>query len=174
MRIRARIAVGSCELMPDVWLFGSLEVLHKAKTLHKDKTAGQLFGIAETCANDYGDDAALDKLREEAEKDVDAEHDLIVKTFKGYGPKTVDIFFRRVQVDWQEVYPFADDSTLEAARQVGLNIKDAQELAEVVKDATGADGKALREKYGRVVDVVVYLGLEGKTDHAIEAISSSS
>lgn len=150
--------------------FDSLEVLHKAKTLHKDKTAMQLFGIAEACANDYGDDASLSKLREEADKHADKEHDLIVGAFKGYGPKTVDIFFRRVQVEWEEVFPFADESTLESARQIGLNVKDAQELADLVKEATGADGKELREKYGRVVDVVVYLGLEGKTDDAVDAI----
>ncbi len=153
----------------------SLDVLWKAKTLHKDKQATQIIGLAETCQERYSgsgdtDASTLDAIRTEADKDVDAERDAIVSAFKGYGPKTVEIFFRRVQVDWDELYPFADDSTLRAAQRMGLP-DDAEGLQRAVADAIGGKGdKAEREKFARVCDVLVYLGLDNKLDAALESV----
>jgi hypothetical protein len=51
-----------------------------------------------------------------------------LKEFKGLGDVGVDIFFREVQVAWQELRPFADRRTLDAAGRLGLP-KDAGKLA---------------------------------------------
>jgi hypothetical protein len=140
-----------------------LESLHRSKTLHKDKTTSQIIGIAEVCQYAFDGDSSLSSLRDQASRSPEEERALIVKSFKGYGPKTVDIFFRRVQVEWEEVYPFADDATLKAARGVGLDVNDADGLRELVDDVVGdKDDKEKRLAYARVVDVLVYLGLENK------------
>ena len=152
-----------------------MESLHRSKTLHKDKTAGQIIGIAEVCQSEFNGDWSLNALREQASHDPAEERDLIVKSFKGYGPKTVEIFFRRVQVDWEEVYPFADDSTIKAAKEVGLQVEDAEGLKELVDAAIDEkDDKARRSAFGRVVDVLVYLGLEHKTEEVGSKIAADA
>lgn len=141
-----------------------LESLHRSKTLHKDKTTSQIIGLAEVCQSTFDGDSTLSSLRDQASHDPEAERALIVKSFKGYGPKTVDIFFRRVQVEWEEVYPFADEATLKAARGVGLDVDDAEGLRRLVNEVAGEkDDKEQRLAFARVVDVLVYLGLENKT-----------
>ncbi|KAJ9093829.1 hypothetical protein QFC20_007042 [Naganishia adeliensis] len=138
--------------------------LHRSKTLHKDKTTSQIIGLAEVCQSTFDVDSTLSSLRDQTSHDPEAERALIVKSFKGYGPKTVDIFFRRVQVEWEEVYPFADEATLKAARGVGLDVDDAEGLRRLVDEVAGEkDDKEKRLAFARVVDVLVYLGLENKT-----------
>jgi hypothetical protein len=62
------------------------------------------------------------------------------------------------------VYPFADEATIKAAKEVGLEVEDAEGLKELVDAAIDEkDDKERRTAYGRVVDVLVYLGLEHKT-----------
>lgn len=138
--------------------------MHRSKTLHKDKTTSQIIGIAEVCQSTFDGDSSLSSLRDQATRNPEEERALIVKSFKGYGPKTVDIFFRRVQVEWEEVYPFADEATLKAAREVGLDVDDAEALRSLVDKVAGAkDDKEKRLAFATVVDVLVYLGLENKT-----------
>jgi len=72
---------------------------------------------AETIINDYG--GKLDKLREVAGNAPGAERSLL-KKFRGVGDGGVDIFFREVQLVWEEVFPFADKKALKAARLLGL------------------------------------------------------
>ena len=79
----------------------------------------------------YGGD--LRKLRDEAERDPGAERRLL-KAFKGLGDVGVDIFFREVQVAWDELAPFADRRALDAAGRLDLP-KDPGKLARLV----GAD-----------------------------------
>ncbi|KAJ9107274.1 hypothetical protein QFC21_000721 [Naganishia friedmannii] len=151
-----------------------LESLHRSKTLHKDKTTGQIIGIAEVCKSSFNGSSSLSSLRKQSSHDPGKERDLIVKSFKGYGPKTVDIFFRRVQADWEEVYPFADAATIKAAREVGLDVDDAEGLKKVVDDAIeDNDDEKRRLSFARVVDVLVYLGLEKKTDQAESQIGKA-
>ena len=61
----------------------------------------------------------LRRLREAAERDPARERALL-KEFKGIGDVGVDIFFREVQLAWDEIYPFADRRALEAARRLEL------------------------------------------------------
>ncbi|KAJ9100736.1 hypothetical protein QFC19_005475 [Naganishia cerealis] len=146
----------------------------KMQTLHKDKTTVQILGIAQVCQSTFGGSASLSGAREKASHDPAKERDLLVKSFKGYGPKTVDIFFRRVQVDWQEVYPFADAATIKAARAIGLDVDGAEGLRKVVDEAIEeTDGEKKRLAFAKVVDVLVYLGLEKKTDQVEKQIGTT-
>lgn len=148
-----------------------MESLHRSKTLHKEKTTDQVIGLAEVAQSAFGGDAGLIPLREQASCDPAREREVIIKSFKGYGPKTVDIFFRRVQVEWEEVYPFADGATIIAAQGVGLDVEDAEGLREVVDSVIGEkDDRERRLAFARVVDVLVYLGLEKKTGEVLARI----
>lgn len=69
-------------------------------------------------------------LRDCADYDPTEERKRLI-AFKGLGDVGVDIFFREVQVAWDELYPFADKKALKAARRLGLP-GTAEELAKLV------------------------------------------
>jgi hypothetical protein len=83
-----------------------VEALNAAGYTHyQERTSTMLGETAETLLEDYSGD--LRRLREEAERDAGRERELL-KRFNGVGDVGVDIFFREVQVAWEEVAPFAD------------------------------------------------------------------
>jgi hypothetical protein len=84
---------------------------------YDERTARMLGEAAEVLLDRYGGD--LRRLREEAERDPQAERRLL-KAFKGIGDVGADIFFREVQTAWDELEPFADARALKAAHGFGL------------------------------------------------------
>jgi endonuclease III len=64
-------------------------------------------------------DGDLRNLREEAERDRDAERRLL-QELKGIGPAGAGIFAREVQSVWPEQHPSVDDRAVDAARRLGL------------------------------------------------------
>lgn len=100
-------------------------------TRYQERTATQLGDMAETLLERW--DGDLRKLREEAERDPAKERALL-KELKGLGDVGVDIFFREVQVAWDELEPFGDRRAREAAKRLGLR-SDPNELRKL------ADGK---------------------------------
>jgi endonuclease III len=95
---------------------------------YQERTATMLGDLTEHLLERYGGD--LRKLREEAGHDPKAERRLL-KQFKGLGDVGVDIFFREVQVAWDELTPFADRRALDAAGRLKLP-KDPGKLAKLV------------------------------------------
>lgn len=75
-------------------------------------------------------DGDLRKLREAADDDPGDILDRL-KTFEGISASGASIFCREVQQVWDELYPFADDKALEAARALDLGT-DAKALADLV------------------------------------------
>ena len=150
---------------------GRRKVMWEARTQHKEKTASLLGdlceGVKDLCGEDERDLSKLSGVRDQVKdiKDpVEAQKKVvdILTGIKGIGPGGAAIFLRRAQMDWEEVFPFADDKSLSAARKFGL-IKDgggAKELA----TAVGED----KQKYVRLVDTLVGLELEKKIDDAVE------
>lgn len=51
---------------------------------------------------------------------------------QGIGETGVNIFCREAQLQWEELFPFADSNSLELAKNHGYPSKDAKELAEFV------------------------------------------
>ena len=90
-----------------------------------ERTAAMLGDACELLLDRYGGD--LRKLRAAAARDPGAERRLL-KEVKGMGDVGVDIFFREVQVAWEELFPFADKRALQAAGRLGLGT-DARALA---------------------------------------------
>jgi hypothetical protein len=97
-------------------------------TRYQERTATMLGDLTEHLLERWNGD--LRRLREAAERDSQAERWLL-KEFKGLGDVGVDIFFREVQVAWEELRPFADRRALDAAGRLGLP-KDARKLSGLV------------------------------------------
>ena len=146
----------------------------EARTQHKEKTAGQLGdvidGIRELCG-EKDDDKELDHLeglRDEV-KDIGSPQEVqeaLVKkltTIKGIGPGVASIFLRRIQGDWEEAYPYADDRCLGAARQFGLI--EEKDGPDVLAEKVGKD----RQKFVRVLDTLIGIQLEKKMEEALKA-----
>lgn len=91
--------------------------------------SSRLESTAEMVLEKYGGD--LEKLREAAGKDPEKEMKLI-KEFKGVGETAVNIFCREVQLLWEELFPFADQRTLETLGRQGISCSSAQEVADLV------------------------------------------
>lgn len=153
---------------------GRRKVMWEARTQHKEKTASQLGdvvdGIRELCGEEDSD-KQLDNLEglrhslKDLKSPVEVQKALVDKltTIKGIGPGVASIFLRRIQGDWEEVFPYADDRCLGAARKFGLidDKEGSEELAEKV-------GKEDRRKFVRVLDTLIGIELEKKLDEAIK------
>ena len=84
---------------------------------YDERTATLLGETAATLLAEYGGD--LRRLRDAAARDTGEERRRL-KAFKGIGDVGVDIFFREVQLVWDELYPFADKVSLATAAALGL------------------------------------------------------
>ena len=98
---------------------------------YQERTATMLGDLAEHLNARWKGD--LRRLRDEADRDPAAERKLL-KEFKGIGDVGVDIFFREVQVAWDELVPFADRRARDAAGRLKLP-KDPEKLAALVSKA---------------------------------------
>ena len=97
---------------------------------YQERTATMLGDLTEHLLSRWNGD--LRRLRDEAGRDPKAERRLL-KEFKGVGDVGVDIFFREVQVAWDELFPFADRRALDAAGRLKLP-KDPRRLARQADD----------------------------------------
>jgi hypothetical protein len=141
-RIRSQIAVDAARsLAKHGWrspqkLAGStwqqrVKALNEAGyTRYQERTATMLGELTDHLLDRYGGD--LRRLRDKAGREPKAERTLL-KEFKGLGDVGVDIFFREVQVAWNELAPFADKRALDAAGRLNLP-KDPAKLAGLVAD----------------------------------------
>ena len=94
----------------------------------------------------------LRRLRDAAQRRSDEERRLL-KEFKGLGDVGVDIFFREVQVAWDELFPFAGERALRTAGELGLP-EDPAELAKL----------AGRQDFPRLAAALIRSGLAKDTD----------
>lgn len=95
---------------------------------YDESTSRMLGENCEMLLKHYSGD--LRKLREQADRDPRQERRLL-KQCKGIGDVGADIFFREVQLIWDEHYPFTDKITLKAAKQLELG-ETVGDLAELV------------------------------------------
>jgi hypothetical protein len=124
-------------------------------TRYQERTATMLGDLTDLLLERYGGD--LRKLRDEAEHDPKRERKLL-KEFKGLGDVGVDIFFREIQIAWDELFPFADRRALDAAGRLKLP-KDAEKLMELVG----------RKEYPRLVAALVRVELADDYDAVRDA-----
>jgi hypothetical protein len=121
---------------------------------YDERTSRMLGDTSSLLVEAYGGD--LRKLREAAGHDPQQERTLL-KRFKGLGDVGVDIFFREVQIAWDELHPFADQRALKAAGQLGLP-----------RDAEGLAGQVSRAEFARLVAALIRAGLAKDLDAVAE------
>lgn len=103
-----------------------------ARTQHKEKSAEEIRLLADAVlSNNWHSD--LSGLRAKAKNNIAKEREILRKSVKGLGPTGLDIFFRRVQWQWEEAYPFIDQRTQQALGKLGLPT-EAQELRKMIDD----------------------------------------
>lgn len=153
---------------------GRRKVMWEARTQHKEKTAAQLGdvvdGIRELCG-EKDEDKELDHLEglrdqiKDLKSATEVQEALVKKltTIKGIGPGVASIFLRRIQGEWEEVFPYVDEKGLKAARAFGL-ITD-KEGAEDLAEKVGSD----RRKFVRLLDTLIGIELEKKEEEALKA-----
>ncbi len=84
---------------------------------YDESTSTKLANASELILDKYGGD--LRNLREAAHHDPARERELI-EEFKGIGDVGADIFFREMQIAWNELFPFADQKALTVAKELRL------------------------------------------------------
>ncbi|KAH7086612.1 hypothetical protein FB567DRAFT_561247 [Paraphoma chrysanthemicola] len=95
------------------------QALDVARTQHKDKTANEIEGLVDVLLkNDWHND--LSRLRAECDSNTESEREVLRRSIKGLGKTGLDIFYRRVQWQWDEAYPFVDSRTQTALEKLGL------------------------------------------------------
>lgn len=120
---------------------------------YDESTATMLGETTELMLERY--DGDLRALRDEAERDPEQERALL-REFKGVGDAGVDIFFREVQLAWDELHPFADARTLEVAEELGLP-KTPEGLARTVS----------RADFPRLTAALVRVSLSGEEERVL-------
>ncbi|KXH67673.1 hypothetical protein CSAL01_08707 [Colletotrichum salicis] len=169
---------------------GRRKVMWEARTQHKEKTAVQLGdlveGVRKICHGGGGDDDESEQEKENGEEDegavekmtalremvkgMEAEEGqkkvekVLTDGIKGVGPTGAGIFLRRVQEEWEEMFPYADTRALEAAVEFGVIQEGdgAKELADAVEGDRG--------KFVRMLDVLVGIQLEKKVEEALNMV----
>ena len=161
-RIRADIAVAAARALADAgWttvdkLRSStweqrVKVINRSGYARYDERTSRMLGeSAELLHERWRGD--LRRLRDEADRDPAAERQLL-KEFKGIGDTGVDIFFREVQGEWGELYPFVDRRAADSAARLGLP-KGADALADLVP----------RRDFPRLVAALIRVGLADAYD----------
>jgi hypothetical protein len=161
-RIRADIAVAAARAMADAgwttvdnlrtssWEERVKVINHAGYARYDERTSRMLGESADLLHERYRGD--LRHLRDEAGRDPSAERRLL-KEFKGIGDTGVDIFFREVQSEWDELFPFVDDRAAQSAARLGLP-KDGHALADLVP----------RRDFTRLVAGLVRVGLADAYD----------
>jgi hypothetical protein len=125
---------------------------------YDESTSRMLGDTVDMLLEKYGGD--LRKLREAASHDPATERRLL-KECKGLGDVGVDIFFREVQLIWDELYPFAGKRDLDAATRLHLE-----------KDATRLARRVPRHDFPRLTAALVRVALAKDFEKVIEQAKS--
>lgn len=152
------------------------EALESAHTQHKDKTAEEITLLANAVSdNNWHND--LRHLRAQAKNAVEAEREKLQKSVKGLGKTGLDIFYRRVQWQWEEAYPFIDPRTQQAFEEMGLprRAEGVQKMIEVrwkelgfEKGGRSSLGEKRRRAFVVLLERAVGADLEGRIDEVVE------
>lgn len=121
---------------------------------YDESTARYIADTTEIINDRYSGD--LRNLRKEADNDPEQERALL-QQFKGIGKVGADIFFREVQVAWEEHFPFVDREAADAAADLGLDNEALTDLA----------GK--RENLPRLLTGLVRAALDDAKDDILAA-----
>ncbi|KAF2820183.1 hypothetical protein CC86DRAFT_305427 [Ophiobolus disseminans] len=95
------------------------QALHDAGMQHGDEEIDTL--LAALCNNNWHND--LTRLRSHARNPIAAQREALRRSVAGLAAGGLDIFFRRVQWQWFEIFPFIDAGTQDALGNLGLPMR---------------------------------------------------
>ncbi len=168
-RINARLAMQAAKALTDQgWTtpqkMTAASWEERTRTLNKsgyarydEKTSRMLEDTSRLILSRYRGD--LRKLREGAGQKTAFERRFL-KEFKGIGDVGVDIFFREVQVAWDELFPFVDDRARKSAKELDLP-SEPRALLEL----------AGKDHFPNLVSALVRTGLAGDQDEILEELN---
>jgi hypothetical protein len=154
-----------------------LEALGVARTQHKETTVGEIESLAEiVSSNNWHND--LSKLRSSCKNEVESEREVLRRSIKGLGRNGLDTFYRRVQWQWDEAYPFVDARTQSTLERLGLP-RRAEGIAKMIEVRWGELGfeqgieeYGMEEKRKRafvvLLERVAWADLEGRIVEVVE------
>ncbi|KAI4091125.1 MAG: hypothetical protein LQ344_004353 [Seirophora lacunosa] len=154
---------------------GVIKAVNEARTQHRQKTAEELILLADAVVEHLGDgedDVHLERVRKECGFEWEKEREMLKSHVKGLGKTGLDIFARRIQAQWPNPYPFADQKTLSGLQKLGLpaSAEDFRKLIEDhwteldVKDLEGDEDEQKRRAFVRILERAVGVDLEGNAD----------
>ncbi|KAL8654732.1 MAG: hypothetical protein Q9210_001315 [Variospora velana] len=164
---------------------GVIKAVNEARTQHRQKTAEELVMLADAVVEHLGDgedDVSLERVRKECGFEWEKEREMLKSHIKGLGKTGLDIFARRIQAQWPNPYPFADQRTLSGLQKLGLS-ESAEDLKKLlgdhwtefdVQDLQGDEDEKKRRAFVRILERAVGVNLEGNADtvRAEAALSS--
>ncbi|KAI7481195.1 hypothetical protein KC357_g3873 [Hortaea werneckii] len=163
-----------------------IQAVWDARTQHKEKTAGEIGMIADVVLEKFTADGdkngtQLERVRTECNKDVEKEREMLKSNIKGLGRTGLDIFFRRVQWQWEAGYPFVDGRSAQSLYKLGLP-DEGEELHKLIeqhwekletKQLAGEDEKAKKRRALVIVlERATGADLEGKSEAVVEAAAT--
>ncbi|KAI7087147.1 hypothetical protein KC356_g4381 [Hortaea werneckii] len=163
-----------------------IQAVWDARTQHKEKTAGEIGMIADVVLEKFTADGdkngtQLERVRTECNKDVEKEREMLKSNIKGLGRTGLDIFFRRVQWQWEAGYPFVDGRSAQSLHKLGLP-DEGEELHKLIEQhwekleteqLAGEDEKAKKRRALVIVlERATGADLEGKSEAVVEAAAT--
>lgn len=121
------------------------QALRDIRSQHRGKVAEEIDVIAEAISNNNWHND-LGKLRKLSKSSVEAEREVVRRSIKGLGKTGLDIFYRRLQWQWEEAFPFVDGRTQTCLEKFGLP-KRPETLARMIEVRWADLGIEDQERY---------------------------
>jgi hypothetical protein len=96
-----------------------LEALETARAQYPETSSADIAALADAISNNQWHND-LSKLRALKKSATESEREALRRKIKGLGEGGLDVFFRRVQWQWTDMYPFIDAQTQLAVGKLGL------------------------------------------------------
>lgn len=128
-------------------------------------TAKELdFLVSVLSNNNWHNDLA--RLRANAPRAREAEREVLRISVKGLGKGGLEVFLRKVQVVWGEVWPFVDDEASGALEKLGVRLR-AEGLVRMLEGVEG-DEEEKRTLFVEVLERAVGVDREGRVRDVLE------
>jgi hypothetical protein len=154
-----------------------LEALETARAQHEATSVAEMAALANAIANNewHNDLSKLRALRGHA---PESERETLRRSIKGLEKGGLDIFYRRVQWQWDELYPFIDAQTQTVLQELGLS-KRAEGLERMIEVRWGQVGfedwsyefsleQRRKRAFVMVLERAIGVDLEGKIQEMVE------
>jgi hypothetical protein len=154
-----------------------LEAFETARAHHPETSAAEMAGLAEVFSNnEWHND--LSKLRAQHKNMSESAREALRKSIKGLGKGGLDNFYRRVQWQWDGVYPYIDARSQAALQKLGLP-RRAEVLERMIEVRWGHVGfedwstefsleQRRRRAFVVVLERAVGADLEGRMEKVLE------